>query len=150
MYTKTPPICGIDLLQNVESFKSKAYLDPGRIPTIAFGHTEGVKIGDECTRAQGGIWLAKDCAWAWAVVQKLIEVPLNQYQGGALLSFVFNIGEPEFEKSTLVKILNQGLYSQVPDQMKLYIKEKINGIETISPGLVNRRAKEISLWRTPV
>ena len=151
MWTPTPPACGVALLKRLESCKLEAYLDTNKIPTIGYGHTQGVKIGDTCTQAQADAWLAEDCAWAWLAIQDHVGVPLNANQAGALLSFVYNLGEPQFLESTVLKMLNYGKYSAVPPAMLEWDKEKLgNGVVETVVGLENRREAEIALWNTPV
>jgi lysozyme len=140
------PLCGIALLKQLENCKLKAYPDEKGIPTIGYGHTEGVRLSDTCTQAQADRWLAYDCAWAWQTIRSRVSVPLTSNQGGALLSFVYNLGAPQFEKSTLLTILNSGNYAGVPGAMKQWIWETKNGMRTISQGLVNRRNAEAALW----
>lgn len=141
------PQCGHDLLQRVEGCKLVAYPDERGIPTIGFGHTAGVQLGDTCTQEQANAWLAEDCAWAWTAVQAHVVVPLSDNQAGALLSFVYNLGEPAFMKSSLLSQLNTGCYTCVPGQMMKWIWEtKKDGSRAISRGLENRRHAESQLW----
>jgi len=48
------------LLHLFEACRLAAYLDTGRVWTIGWGHTAGVKEGDTCTAAQADAWLAED------------------------------------------------------------------------------------------
>jgi len=140
------PLSGITLLKQVESCKLKAYPDEKGIPTIGYGHTEGVRLSDTCTQEQADRWLAYDCAWAWQTIRSRVNVPLTSNQGAALLSFVFNLGAPQFEKSSLLASLNSGNYQAVPNDMKQWIWETKGGTRQVSQGLVNRRKAEAALW----
>ena len=77
-----------------------------------------------CSWRCGGV-----SSWACSVSGNEIEVPdqpaeqavnngvkvaLNQNQFDALVSFTFNVGVGAFTSSTLLKVLNQGQYDQVP------------------------------------
>ena len=151
MWTPIPPASGVALLKRLESCKLESYLDINKIPTIGYGLTKGVKLGDVCTQAQADAWLTEDCAWAWLAVQKHVGVPLNDNQAGALLSFVYNLGEPRFETTTALKVLNCGKYSAVPAAMLEWDKKKApDGSMVVSNGLENRRESEIQLWNQPV
>lgn len=151
MWSPTPPASGVALLKRLENCKLEAYLDINKIPTIGYGHTKGVKLGDTCTQEQADAWLAEDCAWAWEAVQKHVQVPLNDNQAGALLSFVYNLGEPRFETSTVLRMLNFGKYSAVPAAMLEWDKKKAaDGSMVISTGLENRRDFEMALWNKAV
>ena len=51
------PQCGIDLIKSLEGCRTEAYLDQAGIPTIGYGHTLGVKLGDTCSQFQADMWL---------------------------------------------------------------------------------------------
>ena len=141
------PQCGIDLIKKLEGCKLQAYLDQKGIATIGVGHTEGVRLGDTCTQAQADEWLAFDCAWAWQAIRSRVQVPLTSNQSGALLSFVFSLGAPQFEKSTLLANLNAGNYQSVPNEIKQWVWITMpDGTRKISLGLANRRKAEAALF----
>ena len=74
-----------------------------------------------------------------------VKVPLSQNQFDALVSFVFNIGQSAFIESTLLRVLNEGDYKAVPQQLRRWIYD--NG--SVVQGLINRRQKEIDFWNGP-
>lgn len=76
-------------------------------------------------------------------VSRLVKVPLNDNEFAALVSFVFNVGVGNFEKSDLLRLLNRGWYEQVPVQLNRW--NKCNG--HVLGGLARRRAAEGALWR---
>jgi len=78
-------------------------------------------------------------------VNKIITVPLTQNQFDALVSFTYNLG-PGALKDIAVD-LNAGNYDTVPQEMNLYNKEKVDGILTVSDGLVKRRSEEGNLFQ---
>jgi lysozyme len=86
--------------------------------------------------------LSQDVKPAEQSVNNGVKVSLNQNQFDALVSFTFNVGGGAFSSSTLLKVLNQGQYDQVPDQLRRWTK---SGGRTVQ-GLVNRRENEIKLW----
>jgi len=71
-----------------------------------------------------------------------VKVALNQNQFDSLVSFTFNTGIQAFADSTLLKMLNQGNYDAVPDQLRRWVRAGGNVVQ----GLVNRRENEIKLW----
>jgi lysozyme len=89
--------------------------------------------------------MEQDLKIAMRAVNEFVKVPLTDYQYAALVSFVFNIGVNAFAGSTLLRLLNQGAYIHVPEQMKRWIYD--NG--EIVQGLINRRDKEIEMWNGP-
>lgn len=140
------PQCGIALLKSVERLELTAYLDQHNIPTIGYGHTLGVHLGMTCTADQAEEWLKEDCAWAWTAILTHITTHLTTNQAGALLSFVFNLGESQFLASGVYQALNGQNYGAVPVCMKQWNEVTEDGHRVVSQGLVNRRLKEINLW----
>jgi lysozyme len=145
-YPPSMPQCGIDLIKSVESLRLEAYLDQRGIPTIGYGHTLGVKITDTCTPFQADLWLRSDLTWAWSALLAHVKITLTQNQWGALLSFVFNLGETNFLKSGVYRALAKGDTQSVPRLMKEWDKTTIHGELVSNHGLANRRAKEAALW----
>lgn len=138
---KTSPE-GRALVRTSEDCKLQAYLDCKGVPTIGVGHTRGVKMGDRCSQQQADVWLTQDLEDAEAAVSSLVKVPLTQGQFDALTSFVFNLGEPKFAASTLLKLLNEGSYKAAAAQFKLWC----HAGGKVEPGLVKRRAAETDLF----
>ena len=143
------PQTGLALIKRLESCKLAAYPDDKGVPTLGYGHTRGVKLGDVCTQAQADAWLAQDCAWAWQAIMQHVTAPLNDNQAGALLSFVFNLGEPHWLTTSALHDLNAGNYAAVPADMMKWNKETRNGVLVVDVGLTNRRVAETRLWSTP-
>jgi len=140
----------IDHVKRWEGLRLTAYPDPGsadgRPWTIGYGHTSDafmrVAKGMTITEAQAELALIHDLGEAGDTIDRLVKVPLTDGQRGALISFVFNIGEPQFAKSTLLKRLNAGDYDAVPGQLGRWVHNDGRKLD----GLVNRRAAEIGLW----
>lgn len=134
-----------EIIKEHEGLRLKAYPDPGSggVPwTIGYGHTKGVKKGDTCTKEQAEQWLTEDMAEAYAVVDKAVKVPLSEKQRDALCSFVFNVGGGAFQKSTMLKLLNQGKYSEAAAQFPRWTFASGKSMR----GLVIRRGKERALF----
>jgi lysozyme len=129
------------LLAKWEGTKYEAYLDTGNVPTICYGHTKGVKLGDVATEAQCKQWLAEDMAEAEAIVNKYVKVPLNASRKAATISFVFNVGETQFVRSTYLRKLNQGDYAGACLELKRWVYD--NGVYI--RGLAHRRDDEFRL-----
>ena len=51
---------GIDLIKQFEGLELTAYHCSAGVPTIGYGHTRGVSLGDTCTEAQAEAMLVKD------------------------------------------------------------------------------------------
>lgn len=91
-----------------EGVRYSAYRDTGGVPTICYGHTAGVKMGDKATKAQCEQLLVKDLQIAQEGVRKHLKVPATRNQIDSYADFVFNVGEGAFAKSTMLKKANAG------------------------------------------
>lgn len=100
---------GLAFIAEHEGLRLAAYPDPGtggEPITIGCGHTGGVKLGDICTHEQAMEWLREDVASAERAVDRLVTADITQNQFDALVSFTFNCGAGNLEKSTLLKKVN--------------------------------------------
>jgi lysozyme len=145
------------LLAEWEGVELTVYRDIAGMPTIGVGHlltkdelsSGKVQIGDVMVQYGFGLTpeqamdlLAQDLANFENSVQQCVKVPLQQNQFDALVAFCFNIGGEAFRNSTLVRLLNQQLYQDVPGQLRRWVHSG----GQLSRGLANRREKEIALW----
>lgn len=131
-----------DLIKRFEGLKLIAYKCPADIPTIGWGHTKGVIMGDKITEAQAESFLDYDIHWANKAVDDLVKVPLTDNQRAALISFVFNLGKGNLMGSTLLRKLNTGDYAGAAKEFDKWVyagKVKLNG-------LVARRKAERELF----
>lgn len=99
-----------------------------------------------CTPAMAKEWLRMDANIAGQAIRNMIHVDLNQHQFDALVSFVFNVGQGNFAKSTLKKLINARRYDLAAKQFDRWRFAK----RKVMPGLVRRRAEERKLFETPV
>jgi len=136
----------VPLIKKYEGCSLSAYLDPAGIPTIGYGHTGAdVFMGLTISQFRAEALLAQDIATTGALVEDLVKVPLTDNQFAALVVFTFNVGAGRLQGSTLLELLNQGQYDQVPAQLARW--NKINGQP--SSALTARRNSEIALWNQP-
>jgi len=135
----------VELIKQFEGLRLKTYLCPSNVLTIGWGHTgDDVSPEMEITEAKAEEFLRLDMAKFEEAINRLVKVPMKQNQFDALVSFVFNVGEAQFAKSTLIKVLNGGHYSLVPEQLKRW--NKGGGPLKVLPGMVARRKAESELW----
>lgn len=134
---------GKSLIKKFEGCKLEAYLDAVNVPTIAYGRTKNVKMGDVCTQEQAEAWLDEELHEYEGYVKDQVNVDLEQYQFDALVSWVYNLGPTNLSKSTLLKVLNDGKYNDVPAQIRRWNKAGGNVLE----GLTRRREAEALLFQ---
>lgn len=138
---------GLALIRQSEGLRLRAYLCPAGIPTIGYGSTAGVQMGQTITAERAEQLLREDVRQFEAAVSRLVKVPLTQGQFDSLTSFAFNLGEKALEKSTLLRLLNAGDYSGAAAQFDRWVYASGKKL----PGLITRRAAERALFegKTP-
>ncbi len=130
-----------------EGFRDRAYLCPAGVPTIGHGRTEGVNMGDVTTRAAEDAWLqAKLDDLALRVRQLTAGCALLQHQIDALVSFAFNVGTANLERSTLLKKIRAGDLEAAAREFGRWNKARVNGELRPLRGLTLRRADERELF----
>ena len=133
---------GLALIRQFEGLRLSAYRCAAGVPTIGWGTTKGVKMGQTITRDEADRLLMEDVQRFADHVAALVTVPLNQNQLDALTSFVYNVGPTAFASSTLLRVLNAGLYKDAADQFLRWNKASNNVIA----GLTRRRIAERELF----
>lgn len=138
---------GFEIIKKYESCRLTAYLDPVGIPTIGWGHTSGVKMGQAITQAQADAYLAQDVSTAERAVAKYDGTyHWNQNQFDGLVSFTYNCGA-----GNLDKLLASGkrTVSEISAKISTYNKGTVNGAKVVLTGLVRRRTEEKALFDSP-
>lgn len=126
-------------LLTAEGYRGEAYIPiKGDVPTIGFGTTEGVKLGDKITPVQALGRAVADVEKFEGAVKQCVKVPLYQHEYDAYISFSYNVGASAFCRSTLVKKLNQSDYEGACKELLRWDMAGGRRIE----GLTKRRQKE--------
>ena len=133
---------GIQLIKSFEGLRLHAYQCQAGVWTIGYGHTKGVKKGDMITELKAETLLVIDLQNSEYTVNKLVKAPLNQNQFDSLVSFVFNVGSGNFQKSTLLKKLNKKDYAGAANEFQKWIYAN----KKVSNGLKRRREAEKRLF----
>ena len=133
---------GIDLIKTFEGCKLFAYRDSVGIPTIGYGHTKDVKMGMSITQKQAEEFLKGDIK----PVERLLNgmgINYTQNQFDALTSWIFNLGEGNFKKSTMYKnIVERKSDVEITDQMVKWVNA--GGRPLL--GLKKRRVAEANMF----
>ena len=136
---------GIYLIKRFEGVRLHAYKCPAGVPTIGYGHTVGVRMGQSITLAQAEQLLRDDLPIYEVGVLSFVKQPLTQGQFDALVSFAFNLGVGALGKSTLMRRLNAGDYAGAAGEFGKWVNA--GGIRL--RGLVLRREAERALFIEP-
>lgn len=133
----------VGLVGGWEGLKTKAYRDVVGIPTVCFGETRGVKMGDQYTVEECKIMLGDALAEFETGMRRCLtnpdKIPDKPYV--AFLSLSYNIGTGAFCKSTLVRKANAGDLKGACDAILSWNRAGGRVIQ----GLVNRRQDERKL-----
>ena len=93
-------------LMELEGLRLEAYRDAAGVPTIGYGHTRDVEMGDKITP-----WWAKElliCDIEEVEEQvKALGVARTEAQLDALVSFAFNLGIDRLKNSTLLMFIKE-------------------------------------------
>jgi lysozyme len=100
-------IC-VGCVAGAEGLRTVAYTDPVGIPTVCFGETAGVELGQTYTVEQCREKLGARVLEFGAAVDRCVHTPMSAHRKAGLTSFAYNVGTDAFCGSTLVRRLNAG------------------------------------------
>jgi len=138
-------ILAVVTVGDFEGKRNNAYKDIVGVPTVCYGETRGVKMGDYYTDSECKLMLQRGLVQFEQKMVKCIapavlpEIPDKTYV--ALLSLTWNIGPGAFCNSTLVRKLNARDFSGACYQFDRWNKAGGRAV----PGLTKRRVKERAL-----
>ena len=142
---------GYDLIKEFEGFNNRPYKCSANIPTIGYGnifYPDGKRVSmlDKEITKEYADEIFKNVADNFAFkVSKLIKSKVTQNQFNALVSFAYNVGIGNLEKSTLLKLVNINPNdAMIAKQFLRWNKAKGKELK----GLTNRRIKESALYYT--
>jgi lysozyme len=121
-----------------EGYRGNAYQDSVGVPTIGFGETAGVKMGDKTTPERALVQLLASTEKHADAIRACITVPLYQHEFDAYVSLSYQIGAGAFCRSTLIKKLNKGDYTGACNELDKWVYAGGKKL----PGIVKRRQKE--------
>lgn len=151
-FSKTAGIAGLTvaLVSGFEGVRTVAYYDPPRIPTICYGETRGVKIGDTATLEQCKAMLNASLDRFSETIDKCLPPDLPEPIYVAFLSAAYNIGPVAFCGSSMAKRANARNYKDACEALLKWDKTKIAGVRVALSGLTKRRQEERNLCVTGI
>jgi len=111
------------------------------LPTVCYGETEGVKMGDVYTPQECKDMLAAKLPRYWEEISRCITVPISDNEKAAYTSFAYNVGSAGFCGSNVRKRLNAGDHKGACNGLMAW--NHASGHEV--RGLTRRRAAERDL-----
>jgi len=141
-----------ELIKKFEGFRASPYKCSAGVWTIGYG-TTFYQNGDPVTADDESI--SEDYAEALLdnyvkkfinpIIRENVSINLNKNEREAIESIIYNIGPAAFNKSTLLRKLNDGDKYGAAEQFLEWIK----AAGKISKGLIKRRTKELILFLKP-
>lgn len=132
----------IEKIKEFEGLRLRAYRDAVGKPTIGYGHTLGVKMGQRITELQAEEMLRQDL-WVAGRFANTIKEINTQGKYDAVVSFIFNLGVGSFKRSTLYKHIRH----HAPDKLiQAEFRRWTHSGGKVLPGLVKRREWEARRW----
>lgn len=133
----------VALVGGFEGLRQTAYLDVVSVPTVCYGETRGVRMGDRHTKAECDAMLVAGLsefeAGVLACAPGLAQAPDARLV--AHVSLAYNIGVGAYCRSTVARRFNAGEVAASCDAFLMWDKAK--GIRF--PGLTRRREAERAL-----
>jgi len=123
-----------------EGVRTVAYRDIVGVPTVCFGETRGVRMGDRYTLEECQAMLGDGLIEFEAGMRKCLKAPdaIPEKSYVAFLSLSYNIGTRAFCRSTVARRANAGNIRGACEAIVMW--NKAGG--RVVKGLVNRRADE--------
>jgi len=127
-----------------EGLRQYAYRDPIGLPTICFGSTKGVKMGDFRTVPECKALLTKEMYATLSTVDTCRPgLPLNVLAAYADLSYnVGTFAACDTNRSTAARLLQAGDFVGACNQLPRWSYARVGGVSVQLPGLTKRREME--------
>jgi len=141
-----------EFLTKEEGIRNRVYKDQAGFDTIGIGHK--IQKGEErllsvtLTPKEIEDLFFLDIIKFEAAIANSVKVPLNDNQKVALVSLVFNIGTAAFQRSSLLRLLNQGKYKEASLEFPKWKFITLKGQKVVSKGLEARRFREQLLFNS--
>lgn len=131
----------VSLIGTFEGLRETAYPDVIGVPTICYGETKGVHLGDHKTKAQCDAMFVKRLDEFATHIEACVKKPMSDKTEVAFVSLGYNIGYGGFCKSSVVRNYNAGKYTEACEAMNAY--NRAGG--HVLRALVTRRSAESRL-----
>ena len=124
-----------------EGLRTEAYLDSVGVPTICYGETTNVRMGDVKTKDECNALFYVRLGYFAMAVDYAVEPDLSPQAHAAFTSLAYNVGLGAFKKSTLLKKANNNDMRGACEQLLRW--NRAGGI--VLKGLTKRREREREL-----
>jgi len=131
-----------------EGYRGDAYIPvPGDVPTIGFGTTKDVRLGDKTTPERSLVRLLSEVEDVYAAgVKSCVTVPLYPHEFESFVRLSYSVGVPTFcrkakpgKPPNLIDLINSERYAEACERIDAF---KYGPGKKVLAGLVKRRAEE--------
>ena len=131
------------LIKESEGLRLEAYRCPAGVLTIGYG-TTGSRVyeGQVIDKATAIKWLNEDVKFFRDGIMDMVEVPLNDYQLGALTSLAYNVGLGALKDSIIIRLINDRKFIEASNEFPKWCWADGKQLR----GLKIRREKERKLF----
>jgi len=143
------PMAGVALIAESEGLRLAAYKCPAGVWTCGWGETDGVGPKTRWSKAYADQRFCDSLSERTEAVRAMVTVETTDHQMAALVSLAYNIGNGGLQRSSVLAAHNRGDHIAAARAFGLWNKARVNGVLTVLPGLVSRRARESALYLTP-
>lgn len=140
---------GLNLIKGYEGLRMSAHYAPTEQWTVGYGHVGTARHGMSVTEGDAERLLRDDVKPIEQLISDTVRAPLNQNEHDALVSLIFNIGEDNWKRSTVLRKLNAGDKLGAANAFEMWSKAFVSNELVTLDGLVRRRAAEKSLFLMP-
>lgn len=110
------------LIVPTENVVNQAHIPmPGDVPTICVGETQGITLGMYLDDAACAAIFKKRLPEYHAKVKRLVKAPMTPATEAAFASFVYNVGEGNFSRSTMLRLYNGGQKVEACEQFRKWV-----------------------------
>ena len=131
----------VALVAGFEGLRTTAYRDIVGVPTVCYGETQNVRMGDRYSAAECKAMLLRSLQTYAAGIERCVTVPLPDERYVALVSWAYNVGVGAACGSTAVRLINAGRTREGCDALLLW--NRADG--KVAAGLTRRREAERAL-----
>ena len=140
-----------ELIKQFEGLYLKSYVCPAGVVTVGYGATRDInnkplELNTTITIEEAYKLFERDIKLKEEAILSLVSIKLNKNQLDALVSFVYNIGIPQFRRSTMLKLLNKGDYIGASNEFDRWVNAGGRPLK----GLILRREAEKVLFLNSV
>ncbi len=138
---------GLEVIRHSEGLRLNSYYLAGQW-LIGFGHASSAAKDMTITVDHADLLLLTDVRRSEEGVRRLVRVRLNENEFSALVSLAYNMGVGAFQKTQVLKRLNEGDRAGAAAAFRHLVSADIKGERVVLAALKRRREAERALFMT--